>query len=99
MDALIDQGSAAFDGPAPFFGARVVVGGAVPFHVRVGLEKFSEPIERAFQKLRGFVKSMLAHDAENDSCLLRRADHARRYVERRGDRLLQLDMLFFIRAS
>ena len=62
MDGLIDQSASTFDYQASFDGPTIVLSGAPPFHVSIGLENLTHPAlrNRFLQKLSGIVEAVLA---------------------------------------
>src|ERR1700722_6751382 len=95
MHRLIDQRTAAFHLPATFDGPRIIFRRPEPFHIRIGLKNFSEPVfaDRAFQETAGIVKAMLAHHAQQNTAPRGRHHHRFRSVQICRDGLLHLHVL------
>src|SRR5580658_1885832 len=101
VDGLADERAAAFAGPATLYGPRIVLRRAVPLHIRIGLQDFSQPSRRdgALQEEYRVVKAVLADHAELNSGMARHGDHARGRCGSDGHRLLHQHMLFVARAQ
>src|SRR5579884_1704842 len=101
VNRRVDERAAAFRFPTAFDRTRVVSRRAIPLHIGIGLQNFSEPAGRngAFEELDRIVEAMLADDVEFDSSPVGYVDHFARCFQIGRDGLLYLDVLARIGAD
>ena len=95
VDALIDQGTAAFNRPSALSRPVIVALRPMPFHIAVNLQYSPQPplIDGALEENRAFVKAVLADHAQPHSRFRAVTDHGAAIFHRERHGLLQQDML------